>query len=76
MSTQSFMGPLPSDAFGADVGGCKRRTFAGSMQSTSERPCPSSIACGGGMHTGMVLEDLEQYQLKRMLGCLVIFIYF
>ena len=31
---------------------CKRRIFGGSTQSTFERRCPSSIACGGEMHTG------------------------
>ena len=60
MSTQSFMGPLPSGAFGAGVGGCKRWISVGSTPSTSERPCPSSIACGEGMHTGMVLEARGQ----------------
>jgi hypothetical protein len=47
------MDHLGRGAYGAGVGGCKRRIFGGNMQSTSEKRCPSLTAYGGEMDTGM-----------------------
>ena len=56
MSARLFMGRSRNGAFGAVVGGCKRRIFVGNTQSTSERRYPSLTVCGRETRTGTELE--------------------